>query len=147
MNSCNTDIFFSNYYHLQSVRFELNTECEEKAINAKQSLLHKSSYFTDVLSPAAIVAASTPNSLEDNPNMWRIGAWNFHKFTSFSAFCFSCTSFSSCLIFFNSSFSLLSFSFRSWMADTLALFSSSLLLPFKHITSHKGKKLKISNNR
>ena len=23
MNSCNTDIFFSNYYHLQSVRFEL----------------------------------------------------------------------------------------------------------------------------
>ena len=24
MNSCNTDIFFSNYYHLQSVRFELN---------------------------------------------------------------------------------------------------------------------------
>ena len=25
MNSCNTDIFFSNYYHLLSVRFELNT--------------------------------------------------------------------------------------------------------------------------
>ena len=25
MNSCNTDIFFSNYYHLQSVRFEF--EC------------------------------------------------------------------------------------------------------------------------
>ena len=25
MNSCNTDIFFSNYYHWQSVRFEL--EC------------------------------------------------------------------------------------------------------------------------
>ena len=24
MNSCNTDIFFSNYYHLLSVRFELN---------------------------------------------------------------------------------------------------------------------------
>ena len=24
MNSCNTDIFFSTYYHLQSVRFELN---------------------------------------------------------------------------------------------------------------------------
>ena len=23
MNSCNTDIFFSNYYHLQSVRFDL----------------------------------------------------------------------------------------------------------------------------
>ena len=23
MNSCNTDIFSSNYYHLQSVRFEL----------------------------------------------------------------------------------------------------------------------------
>ena len=23
MNSCNKDIFFSNYYHLQSVRFEL----------------------------------------------------------------------------------------------------------------------------
>ena len=23
MNSCNTDIFFSNYYHWQSVRFEL----------------------------------------------------------------------------------------------------------------------------
>ena len=23
MNSCNTDIFFSHYYHLQSVRFEL----------------------------------------------------------------------------------------------------------------------------
>ena len=23
MNSCNTDIFFSTYYHLQSVRFEL----------------------------------------------------------------------------------------------------------------------------
>ena len=23
MNSCNTDIFFSNYYHRQSVRFEL----------------------------------------------------------------------------------------------------------------------------
>ena len=23
MNSCNTDIFFRNYYHLQSVRFEL----------------------------------------------------------------------------------------------------------------------------
>ena len=22
MNSCNTDIFFSKYYHLQSVRFE-----------------------------------------------------------------------------------------------------------------------------
>ena len=22
MNCCNTDIFFSNYYHLQSVRFE-----------------------------------------------------------------------------------------------------------------------------
>ena len=25
MNSCKTDIFFSNYYHLQSVRFEMNT--------------------------------------------------------------------------------------------------------------------------
>ena len=25
MNSCNTDIFFSNYYHLQSVRFELHS--------------------------------------------------------------------------------------------------------------------------
>ena len=24
MNSCNTDIFFRNYYHLQSVRFEFN---------------------------------------------------------------------------------------------------------------------------
>ena len=24
MNSCYTDIFFSNYYHLQSVRFELS---------------------------------------------------------------------------------------------------------------------------
>ena len=24
MNSCSTDIFFGNYYHLQSVRFELN---------------------------------------------------------------------------------------------------------------------------
>ena len=24
MNSSNTDIFFSNYYHLQSVRFEMN---------------------------------------------------------------------------------------------------------------------------
>ena len=23
MNSCNTDVFFSNYYHLLSVRFEL----------------------------------------------------------------------------------------------------------------------------
>ena len=23
MNSCNTDIFFSNHYHLQSVRFDL----------------------------------------------------------------------------------------------------------------------------
>ena len=26
MNSCNTDIFFSNYYHLQSVRLELFIE-------------------------------------------------------------------------------------------------------------------------
>ena len=26
MNSCNTDIFSSNYYHLQSVRFELNRQ-------------------------------------------------------------------------------------------------------------------------
>ena len=25
MNSCYTDIFFSNYYHLQSVRFELRS--------------------------------------------------------------------------------------------------------------------------
>ena len=25
MNSCNTDIFFSNYYHLLSVRFELSS--------------------------------------------------------------------------------------------------------------------------
>ena len=25
MNSCNTDVFFSTYYHLQSVRFELPT--------------------------------------------------------------------------------------------------------------------------
>ena len=24
MNSCNADIFFSNYYHLQSVHFELS---------------------------------------------------------------------------------------------------------------------------
>ena len=28
MNSCNTDIFFSNYYHLQSVRFEYVQEEE-----------------------------------------------------------------------------------------------------------------------
>ena len=33
MNSCNTDIFFSNYYHLLSVRFEL------KLINYKYRLL------------------------------------------------------------------------------------------------------------
>ena len=26
MNSCNTDIFFSNYYHWQSVRFELHRD-------------------------------------------------------------------------------------------------------------------------
>ena len=25
MNSCNTDIFFGNYYHLQSVRFEYDS--------------------------------------------------------------------------------------------------------------------------
>ena len=28
MNSCNTDIFFSNYYYLQSVRFEYVQEEE-----------------------------------------------------------------------------------------------------------------------
>ena len=28
MNSCNTDIFFSNYYHWQSVRFEFNNNYE-----------------------------------------------------------------------------------------------------------------------
>ena len=47
MNSCNTDIFFSNYYHLQSVRFEfitfLNDEfalvlcvCQEFVVNGKR---------------------------------------------------------------------------------------------------------------
>ena len=51
------------------------------------------------------------------------------KLTSFSAFCFSCTSFSLCLIFFNSSFSLFSFSFKSCIAATLDLLSSSLLFP------------------
>ena len=30
MNSCNTDIFFSNYYHLQSVRFEHITNIASK---------------------------------------------------------------------------------------------------------------------
>ena len=29
MNSCNTDIFFSNYYHLQSVRFEYTGSYEQ----------------------------------------------------------------------------------------------------------------------
>ena len=36
MNSCNTDIFFSNYYYLQSVRFELTCvvalKCTKKLI-------------------------------------------------------------------------------------------------------------------
>ena len=30
MNSCNTDIFFSNYYHLQSVRFELHSQFDSR---------------------------------------------------------------------------------------------------------------------
>ena len=29
MNSCNTDIFFSNYYHWQSVRFEFRLQYED----------------------------------------------------------------------------------------------------------------------
>ena len=29
MNSCNTDILFSNYYHLQSVRFELSKKTRD----------------------------------------------------------------------------------------------------------------------
>ena len=33
MNSCNTDVFFSNYYHLQSVRFEWLRGFQEKLLN------------------------------------------------------------------------------------------------------------------
>ena len=36
MNSCNTDIFLSNYYHLQSVRFEYVQE-EEMRDSDEQS--------------------------------------------------------------------------------------------------------------
>jgi len=39
MNSCNTDIFFSNYYHLQSVRFELNMNILRPKIGRGQCLL------------------------------------------------------------------------------------------------------------
>ena len=37
MNSCNTDIFFSNYYDLQSVRFEFifKRECRETSLLLK----------------------------------------------------------------------------------------------------------------
>ena len=35
MNSCNTNIFFSNYYHLQSVRFEFLL-CHKKAFAASK---------------------------------------------------------------------------------------------------------------
>ena len=48
MNSCNPDIFFDNYYHLQSVRFEL-TRDEVKLVPFKDpstslsTALHESS--------------------------------------------------------------------------------------------------------
>ena len=52
INSCNTDIFFSNYYHLQSVRFELRVQFSKyfilrlymKTIRARQAKVH-STYF------------------------------------------------------------------------------------------------------
>ena len=39
MNSCNTDIFFSNYYHLQSVRFDVSnfhSKCVVESLKKKQ---------------------------------------------------------------------------------------------------------------
>ena len=38
MNSCNTDIFFSNYYHLQSVRFEMFIVMIEAKLSSKIKL-------------------------------------------------------------------------------------------------------------
>ena len=37
MNSCNTDIFFSNYHHWQSVRFELSGNSPFACLMAKDS--------------------------------------------------------------------------------------------------------------
>ena len=44
MNSCNTDIFFSNYYHLLSVRFELDDDqvvIDNQSIFAAERILKK----------------------------------------------------------------------------------------------------------
>ena len=52
MNSCNTDIFFSNYYHLQSVRFESH-------------MVHKSALYYCILSPQnQLVYYSATSELE-----------------------------------------------------------------------------------
>ena len=41
MNSCNTDIFFGNYYHLQSVRFEFQwTDAQETLIDNSAKPIH-----------------------------------------------------------------------------------------------------------
>ena len=41
MNSCNTDIFFSNYYNLQSVRFESMVVMKMMALTTCTVLLNK----------------------------------------------------------------------------------------------------------
>ena len=38
MNSYNTDIFFSNYYNLQSVHFEMYVSFEDFSCNCKRKL-------------------------------------------------------------------------------------------------------------
>ena len=43
MNSCNTDISFSNYYHLQSVRFE--SSCQQRENSYTRLEIHLSPFF------------------------------------------------------------------------------------------------------
>ena len=47
MNSCNTDIFFSNYYHLQSVRFNLLVFCISLKLIRRRRLSHSGYRFSN----------------------------------------------------------------------------------------------------
>ena len=46
MSSCNTDIFFSNYYHLQSVRFEYVTRTVRKPLKTTKLMRALPGRFT-----------------------------------------------------------------------------------------------------
>ena len=63
MNSCNTDIFFSNYYHLQSVRFELIIQLEIIRDRKCHDISYKALILNKSLNQAYHMTRTAPRAL------------------------------------------------------------------------------------